>query len=97
MKSLFIMFFLFDDVFLFNFEFDVDDIFLFDFSLFELEIWLLSSSFFEFDSSMIKSLMTCKYFMHWFAAFKCFESELIKCRINSDEVLIIFDSIIITE
>jgi hypothetical protein len=29
---------LFDDVFLFNFEFDVDDISLFDFSLFELEI-----------------------------------------------------------
>jgi hypothetical protein len=38
-----------DDVFLFNFEFDVDDIFLFDFFLFELEIWLLSFSFFEFE------------------------------------------------
>ncbi len=36
--------FLFDEVFLFNIEFDVDDI-----SLFELEIWLLSFSLFEFE------------------------------------------------
>jgi hypothetical protein len=43
------LFFLFDNVFLFNFEFDVDDISLFDFILFEFEIWLLSFSLFEFE------------------------------------------------
>jgi hypothetical protein len=35
--------------------------------------------------------MTCRYFMQWFAAFKCFESRLVRCRVNSDAVLIIFD------
>jgi hypothetical protein len=38
------LFLLFDDVFLFNFKFDVDNI-----SLFEFEIWLLSFSFFKFE------------------------------------------------
>jgi hypothetical protein len=46
---------------------------------------------------MIKNLMTYKYFMQWFAAFKSFEFELIKCRVNSDAILIIFDRIIITK
>jgi hypothetical protein len=46
---------------------------------------------------MIKNLMTCKYFMQWSAVFKCFESKLIKCRFNSNAVLIIFDRVIITE
>jgi hypothetical protein len=46
---------------------------------------------------MIKNLMTCKYFMQRFAAFKCFESELIKCRVNSNAILIIFDRVIITK
>jgi hypothetical protein len=39
-KNYLSLFFLFDDVFLFNFEFDVNDI-----SLFELKICLLSFSF----------------------------------------------------
>jgi hypothetical protein len=46
---------------------------------------------------MIKNLMTCRYFMQWSAAFKCFESELIKYLVNSDAILIIFDRIIITK
>jgi hypothetical protein len=46
---------------------------------------------------MIKNLMTCRYFMQWSAAFKCFESELLKCRVNLDAILIIFDRVIITE
>jgi hypothetical protein len=44
---------------------------------------------------MIKNLMTCKYFMQWFAVFKYFESKLIKCRVNSNAILIIFDRVII--
>jgi hypothetical protein len=35
--------------------------------------------------------------MQWFAALKCFESELIKCRVNSDAILILFDRVIIIE
>jgi hypothetical protein len=31
--------------------------------------------------------MTCRYFMQWFAIFKCFESKLIKCRVNSNAIL----------
>jgi hypothetical protein len=44
---------------------------------------------------MIKNLMTCKYFMQWFIAFKCFESKLVKCDVNSNTVLIIFNWVII--
>ncbi len=44
---------------------------------------------------MIKNLMTCKYLMQWFVAFKCFELKLIKCRVNLNTILIIFDQVII--
>ncbi len=48
------LFFLFNDVFLFNFEFNVDDIFFFNFSLFELEIWLLSFFFLSSNNVLLK-------------------------------------------
>jgi ABC-type lipopolysaccharide export system ATPase subunit len=31
--------------------------------------------------------MTCRYFMQWFTTFKCFESELRKCRVNLNAIL----------
>jgi hypothetical protein len=46
---------------------------------------------------MIKNLMRYKYFIQWYVVFKCFESELEKCRVNSNAILIIFDSVIITK
>ncbi len=46
---------------------------------------------------MIKNLMTCRYFMQWFVVFKCFKSKLIKCRVNSNTILIIFDRVIMTK
>jgi hypothetical protein len=33
--------------------------------------------------------------MQWFVVFKCFESKLIKCRVNSNAILIIIDQVII--
>jgi hypothetical protein len=35
--------------------------------------------------------------MQWSAAFKCFELKLIKCRVNLNATLIIFDRVIITK
>jgi hypothetical protein len=46
---------------------------------------------------MIKNLMTWKYLMQWFAVFKYFESKLIKCHVNSNVALIIFDRVIIIQ
>jgi hypothetical protein len=46
---------------------------------------------------MIKNLIICKYLMQWFVVFKYFKSKLIKCRVNLNTILIIFDRVIITK